>query len=252
MVIMRVFSAVVKAVALAIMFLPRYTCIPLHYRPLPNKMSSLYHNTGACSQHQMESCLDAISMTMEGNKDEVRSVRQRAGPGACWYTKVNDMQLSEVEADTQTIAARRGCSVISKFKARLKRDAMVEVGLSAGCLRYLWDPDVPACPCADPCPKFGLINLSILNTRAAPQQTLHRVTRYLNTPYTSEVVLFWQLLPSYILPNIHKTNFSHSFAMAEMQMESEEVLKARFEELNVLENEFDDVEIEISRWSCFK
>lgn len=35
--------------------------------------------------------------------------------------------------------------------------------------------------------------------------------------------------------------------MAEMQVESEEVLMARFEELNVLEKEFEDVELEISK-----
>ena len=34
--------------------------------------------------------------------------------------------------------------------------------------------------------------------------------------------------------------------MAEMQVESEEVLMARFEELSVLETEFEDVELEIS------
>jgi hypothetical protein len=38
----------------------------------------------------------------------------------------------------------------------------------------------------------------------------------------------------------------HLSTMAEMQMESEEVLMARFEELSVLETEFEDVEIEIS------
>ena len=35
--------------------------------------------------------------------------------------------------------------------------------------------------------------------------------------------------------------------MAEMQIESEEVLTARFEELSVLEKEFEDVELEISK-----
>jgi hypothetical protein len=35
--------------------------------------------------------------------------------------------------------------------------------------------------------------------------------------------------------------------MTEMQMESEEVLMARFEELSVLETEFENVEIEISK-----
>jgi hypothetical protein len=43
-----------------------------------------------------------------------------------------------------------------------------------------------------------------------------------------------------IFPNFIST-------MAEMQMESEEVLMARFEELSVLETEFEDVEIEISK-----
>jgi len=34
--------------------------------------------------------------------------------------------------------------------------------------------------------------------------------------------------------------------MAELQVESEEVLMARFEELSVIETEFEDVELEIS------
>jgi hypothetical protein len=37
--------------------------------------------------------------------------------------------------------------------------------------------------------------------------------------------------------------------MTEIQMESEEVLMARFEELSVLETEFEDVELEISKHS---
>jgi hypothetical protein len=64
------------------------------------------------------------------------------------------------------VDAGQGCRAIFKLTIRLKglRDAMVRVGLSAGCLRYLWALDVLAGSCADPCPKFGLINSSILNT----------------------------------------------------------------------------------------
>jgi hypothetical protein len=121
---------------------------------------------------------------------------------------------------------------------------MVQVGPSAGCLRFLWDPDVPVGSCVDPCPKFGLINLSILNTSHIDR---HYTVSHICT-YQDQVSrrISATALKLYLTVHEEDIYIIRSSTMAEMQMESEEVLMARFEELSVLETEFEDVEIEIS------
>jgi hypothetical protein len=107
---------------------------------------------------------------------------------------------------------------------------------------------VPVGSCADPCPKFGVRNSSCEHSQhaAAPQQTQQRIShpktaiaRESRPRRDCSKAISDQLSRR---PNLQL----HLSTMAEMQMESEEVLMARFEELSVLETEFEDVEIEIS------
>jgi hypothetical protein len=81
---------------------------------------------------------------------------------------------------------------------------------------------------------------------AAPQQTLHCVThpdaprlgKSQNLGDCSEFVSD--------CPRRRYISLLYSSTMTEIKMESEEVLMARFEELSVLETEFEDVEVQIS------